>query len=663
MKKLLLLLLALVVAFSLIACDETNKASDSDDDDEEEESTVTTTESGGTDGSVDDGEDVNKPGDGESTSGSDDPGTTSSDKPGTTSSDTPGTASSDNTSGSFGDDDKPTDNPGTTSSNNPGTTDSTGNVGEEDNPTDNPTDKPTVPEGAGLALTQAVISQLEKAASMKLEFTLDMVVDTLKWTPNGSVSESERGTGLVVVTISKGTNGYNMIVEVDLRSTEDGGDELLIDNQGVLLCIIDGVAYTYDESIDKYIAEKIQDIDMSELEGAFDQLIGDVEISEEEMNALLDDLGAMVISALKIENGHGSAYIDYKVMYDQLIAYINDLDLAKDTIRILLDEAFALIDPTMTVDAIVQSVAATMGMTVGDFIAHFEQTYGMTMQQMYDALANDPQVQALIIAMVAPEDATDEEIAAFLERVTTTKVDSLFTEDVKKLTMYEFALMLFEVDMSTQPPTLDELVTFINAVLDMPLQELEAQFGVPFSFVKLIPSLITLREYNTKLDVTFKNFFDIDEITLEERVDITVSVPSELVDGKMDVYTVAGSVSFKLYEISDKAVDISMPKDAVIVERQTFNYDLSVSNMRVEYELTVDDANDGYLTLYMNAVVYVDGEMADVNDFVAYISSDCVQENVIYAPANSFVNIDTEQPDKNAMTLVLDYENGTFVIQ
>ena len=519
MKKLLLLMLALIVALSLIACDDTSATND-DGDDSDGETTVTT---GGVGGSGDEEYPVaggtTTGSNGELNKGDGDEGTTSTQKPGTTSTQKPGTGFDD-------------------------------------------IFVPNAPAGAGLELIENIASQLEKTASMKIAFSMDMVANIVEWTPYGAENINENGVATFVVTIAKGENGYNLMIEADARSGEVGS-ELDIDLDGVVLYVIDGIVYEYNAYDNVYYASPIE-ADTDELEAMLGELMGEIEISEEEMSAVIDTLGALVIDALQIENGKGSFAIDFKAMYDQIVAYIDSIDVAKDTLRILIDEALALVDPSLSVGAIMQSVAATMNMTVGDFLVHFEQTYGMTMQELYDSLVNDPQVQAFIVGLATSEGLSENEIAQILYELTSLKLDTLFTAEIKALTMYQFAMIMMDADMSTQP-SLGELLAAVNAIIDMPLQSLEAEFGIPFSSLKLLPSLITMRECKYTFDISFVNGYEIDEAVAEGKIDITVTMPSDYVDGKMNIYSYAGSVSVKVYDIGDKEIVIELPKDAVVI--------------------------------------------------------------------------------------------------
>ena len=650
MKKFWLILLALVLAFSLIACDEeTGKKGKKNDDDDEEKTTISSNVTGNT------GDE-----------------------------DTESVASSDQTGegSNSGDVTVPTDSifeevtdssaEESTDSSSEETTDSSESDTDSSTEGDDPAegDKPSGTNPLGLLLSKAVIKQFENAASMKLglSFCLDLESSTWEYDQYGAptlINLWKRYVAELEMTVVKTDSGYDVKIEVlDTRTMDEKDGDYIEGFTGVVLYVIDGVMYEYNMENDLYLKSELQEIDTSELDAMLESVFGNVEISEEEMDAILSELGDMVIDAFQIKNGGGSASINFKEYYDEIVAYINGLDLTKDTLRSLVNEQLTKIDPSLTVRALVNSLYTTMGMTVEEYMAHFEKIYGMTLQELYDALVNDPTVQAFVIGMLTSEGASEAEIASFIAKLTSAKIEDLFTPDILKMTMYEFALMTFDANADEQP-TLEELMAYIDSIFDMTLQGIESSFGIPFSSIKMLPSLVTLRECYLSFDVDFKNVFEIDEAGSEFDLDVTVTMPSETVSGKMDSISISFQSFLRVFNIGNENEVIELPSDAnVILDVFDKEYALELVDRGYvfEYILYMELESDGNTYVELWCAVYDGyGEMVDYELYWGEITLDNINGNVVVVPANTFEGCYSEEVLAEALIFELDLVNETFI--
>ena len=274
MKKFLLLLMAIILAFSLIACDDTTDGSSNSN---EPSSTANSSDKGNGNTSDNNGENEDVPGDNQGGN-----------------EETPG-------GNQGGNEETPGGNQG----------------GNQEIPGGN--EKPS--DTTGLILTQALINQFSQAASMKLEFNVDVELEETEWIVDYGECESyTHGIAKFVVTIAKTKTGFNLKVEADVQS--DNGDGMTPDVQGAVLYIVDGVIYKYNKDLDLYLISEMEEIDTSEIEGMIAMILQEINLTEDDMKAIFNELGATFLYVFNVVDNKGSISADYKPALDNLLAYL-----------------------------------------------------------------------------------------------------------------------------------------------------------------------------------------------------------------------------------------------------------------------------------------------------------------------------------------------------
>ena len=578
MKKFLLVLLAILLAFSLIACDEENR---------------------------------------------EDPNPTS------------------NSVNQESNDNNPSDNEldkeegDTTSSSQNGN----GNVDVE-KPGDN--EEPDIKEAMGLVLTNAVKAQLEEAASLKLEITLNLTLDADVWDydEDGEIENiATVGDGIAkfTLTVAKSDYGYNVKIDADVKSREGDEVDYKTDFYGTVCYIVDGIMYEYEEAFDAYLVSYAETIDVAELEMMLAMLIEEIGLTEEQINDALNTIGEMLIEGFGISNNMGSSYVDFKPMLDGLQSYINSIDPEAKTLRELVNDVLSLAGEGITVDILLEGVEEFCEMTLGEYLEYIDaglmESEGITLQEAYNSIVADENVQMLLASLayeILGEGATMEDVEAMLEMIVSFNLETDIPAELKSMTMYDIIVTFMysnSEDEEAVIPTKEEAIATVNAMLDMTLAELE----LPITQIIDFANMIEINELNTKLSLKFKEIFKIESIISTTFVDLVARVPSE-VEGKTDVIAIDMSVEFKLFNISTKVININEPMDKDYIENifnieyqlfdeentLTVTYDeygeITVSiNGEENYTITLDDIDGTVITLGRNIIyLYPDLEYAEV---------------------------------------------------
>lgn len=521
MKKLIAIMLALLALFVFAACDEQVNNGDNSSESTPTSQTDVTSGGGTTDSSTDEGGNTQTPG---------------------------------------GSNDSDPDNSGS------------GNGGSTSSPD----------LGTGYMLTSALMSQFEKAQSMKvgIDMTVKAEIDSWYYDYNDTTEAYDIPTNdnqeldadiSCIITIAKTENGYDAKVDVDLAAEIDGGK---MEYNGTLLYIIDGVMYEYDINDDVFIKSEMEKVDTSELEAIFGELFAGLEISEDDKNQLLNAIGEAAIFAFDISSNKGSLEIDAKPIVNGVLEYIEELDMDKDTLGSLVNDMLALVDETLTAEALLDTCEGMYSLTVEQYLDMMDQLlteqYGMTVQDVYDTIVSSAEFQTIMTNIMVSEGATADEVAKTLENMANTDIRALIPAETMSQTMYVAMMEMMELiveNESTEPfeyPTMEELFATVEQMLAMTLAQAEENLGIPFSRIKIIASGIKVNELNASCEIKFTGLFKLSSYSEEFNVDMSITLPSE-VEGEDNFADFDVFATVKVYDISDEAVVIELPADKEIV--------------------------------------------------------------------------------------------------
>jgi hypothetical protein len=299
------------------------------------------------------------------------------------------------------------------------------NKGDDDNDDDgesssvitpggNPGDGDGVDKTEGLTLSKAFLEQFKSVASFKIDLDFSMKGDADDWYyTDSSKTEIDNAAGYTeatldsTMTVGVDANG-NICVKYDAvaKDRDDPTDEMETEANGTILWIVDNVIYAYDSSYGMYLrTDIVADEKIAQMTQMVVAMLDGVSFSQDETDAVLKELGFIVLKTFDIKNNKGSISFDAKEVIDNLKAYINAIDAEKDTLRKLLDDALKLVNKDLTSAALITELEKTANLTVNEAIAEIDKAltaeYNTTLQGIYDTLVNDTRLATILANFTA----------------------------------------------------------------------------------------------------------------------------------------------------------------------------------------------------------------------------------------------------------------------
>ena len=504
----------------------------------------------------------------------------------------------------------------------------------------------------GFVLTQAVMSQLEKAASAKIDVALDVVLDKDMWVyEEGAVADQStylKANALISVIAAKTENGINLKADLTVGMSMMEGVPAMSQTMTAFY-LVDNVMYVYDSNYEMYLRSDVASIDpatMAQLATVVEALKGEIPMTEEELNAMLNELGKGLLDTFNVIDGTGSITTDMKDEVQMVIDYFASWDLEKDTIRSLLDELLAAMggesDSPMTVEAIIAMLKNSLNMTVSQVLASIDQmmidAYGVTLQQYYDAMVASEEVQAQLISILEkivgekmPEDVKEDLIA----QLKGFKIAEVIPAEMMEMKLFDLILMLASSDddsegegytpvvddeiIDDEPITLDEIEAMINQIIDTPIGALAQGYGIPLDMIIEALRGTTVEELNETLEIKLKNLFQIDYVSETTKLAIAVDL-ADAISGKDNRIDASLKLTVKIYGISTSKVTITAPKNSVedIFDEYTVFDDDFNEIATVKLETDVDMGIFVTITTE-NETIYASVSYDSVEDYVVIL--------------------------------------------
>ena len=538
---------------------------------------------------------------------------------------------------------------------------------------------PDTLDQAGDVLANAVIEQLSNAQSMKLEVTIDILNSSEYWDTwydyqtDSEILEkySDYSEGIIKLsaTVVKTENGANAKLDVYTHGRDDADGEFETE-EFTALYLVDGVVYIYDNELDAYLKTDLKNnAVIAEIEAVLAEIMGKIEITEEEKNSIIASLGELAITVFDIKDNKGSISIDAKPVFDSFKDYINSIDKSAYTVSYVIDDALELISEDLTTKIILDELERIAGLTVNQALAEVDamltEDYGTTLQGIYDTVVNNPDfVEALteILKEQADTSLTEAEITQMIEGIQSIKIADLVAQyEIGDVVIYDLIVSFIpNEDGEAEIPTRAELFDSIEALLEMTISDFEEATGIAiFSTIKWQLMTITVNELNAKLDINFNGVFNIDTIEGEVNYDVYIK-ESSYFDGEEVKYDTSDTdlkITFKIYDISGESVAISAPTDKDIY------YDLAdkeFTSTTSDYErLGIYTNYDGTLWITLD----VDEELCFYADF---LDANLLKSTTITIDSEllSLSDYDGEIELDTAKDLVIEIDpsNGTFTV-
>ena len=235
-------------------------------------------------------------------------------------------------------------------------------------------------------------------------------------------------------------------------------------------------------------------------------------------------------------------------------------------------------------EAVIEGAEAlVVGLTVheayDEINAWLTEEYGTTVQDIYETVVNDPEVEELfryIYIESAGLDVEDDDDMEHLDEVIANirafSIDDFIGDErFEEMTVYEF-VDGFETLPFALHENPEDFIAALRSLLEMTLAEFEDNNGMYlFTSLKNQISYVTVNELGGRVDFNFKNVLELESIEGVFKLDIIRATPSEYVEGKLDTVTTKVTAGFKIYDISKETVEIALDEDDSIIENALFD--------------------------------------------------------------------------------------------
>ncbi len=536
---------------------------------------------------------------------------------------------------------------------------------------------PDTLDQAGDVLANAVIEQLSNAQSMKLEVTIDILNSSEYWdtwydyeTDEETLEKySDYSEGIIKLsaTVAKTENGANAKLDVYTHGRDDADGEFETE-EFTALYLVDGVVYTYDDELDVYLKTDLKNnAVIAEIEAMLAEIMGKIEITEEEKNAIIASLGELAITVFDIKDNKGSISIDAKPVFDNFKNYMNSIN--SYTASQVINDALALVSEDLTTKVILDELERIAGLTVNQALAEIDamltEDYGTTLQGIYDTVVTNPEFVEAVTEMLkeqADTSLTEAEIAQTITGIQSIKIADLIAQyEIGDVVIYDLIVSFIpNEDGEAEIPALAELFDSIEELLAMPVPDFEEAIGIQiFSTIQWQLATITVNELSAKLDLNFKGVFNIDTVEGELNYDVYIK-ESSYFDGEEVKYDTSDTdlkISFKIYDISEESVAVSAPTDKDVY------YDLADK----EFTSTTSDYKCLGIYTNFNGTLWITLDVDDDLCFYAdFLDADLLKSTTITIDSEllSLSDYDGEIDLDTAKDLVIEIDpaNNTFTV-
>ena len=485
---------------------------------------------------------------------------------------------------------------------------------------DNPNNGAT-PEnpGYGADLINALITQIKTANSISLTLEVDEDVEYLAWDTDESkyVTDEDMAMSVVfeVVLTKAESSKYGVDMKLVGTATMTEGDSEP-DVETIELYFIGDYMYTRESGDEFYFKAPIPSVDedaVNEMAAAVDLVLAKfdelgVEITEDDINAAIDAIGAAITNNVELKNGNISVDLDLAAPINDVKDYVIGIDANSKTVEAVIDDVLALA-ADVTVADLLEVLDGCLELTVNEAIAEIDAFLtaeaDTTLQGLYDKIVTNEKFTAALLMYAQAEGATEEEYNEALTMIQSINFADLIAEnELGDVVLYTLVIPYIYGAPDGNYPTQDQLFVEINAMLDTTLSQ---AFGSTVDMIKLFAANITLDELNATLLVELDSKYNITKISNtyamdlvypmvggqsapEARPEDTEPLSLESDEYKMPLISIVADESIVIIPSND-TVTIALPANAQV------RWDCSSIN---DYELATTDSSFGDMYMYYN---------------------------------------------------------------
>ena len=312
------------------------------------------------------------------------------------------------------------------------------------------------------------------------------------------------------------------MAKAEVKLTETGYGE---ETEKLEFYLIDGYQYMLDYDTGYYLKSVCTGLE--EPAAALDMILAQlgesgIEISEDEINAVINTLGSVITNYVEIKDGKITATVDLKAPIDDIKAYLAELDPTTKTMESVINDVIAIVAEDLTVADILEVLNGKLDLTVNEALAEIDafltEEADTTLQGIYDEIVNNEDVVAALTMLMASEGVPETEIPAQLTAIQSMKIADLITQyEIGNAVLYDLVIpYIYGVREGEEYPTKDELFAEINEMLDVTVAY---AFGQRFEMIKLMAENITVDALNSSLVIELDNKYNITKIEITEDID------------------------------------------------------------------------------------------------------------------------------------------------
>ena len=490
---------------------------------------------------------------------------------------------------------------------------------------------PNKPSILGPAIAQGLENQFKEIASGKLTIEMTKAEKYEEWensddeTPVPELNkEYDEVKSVTEIVFSKTEDGFNLkVTEKNSKRDSETGEFTTVEDAPMY--VIGNATYIYMESYGLYQKTLADTATLEEIESTIALLTEGVEISDEKKLEAKAMLGEKLVEVFDIKNNKGSASIDLEDEANELIAYIENLDLEEDTVRKVLDDALKNINEELTVEAILTEVERISALTVEEAIAEIDafltEKYETTLQGIFDKIVADKNAETIIknalkmMMAQSEEGMSEEQLAAavdeaFAEIKAFKIADAIVEAGIAEAVVFDLVIAIVSEGETEGAPTSEQLFAMINSFVDMTLAEFEEGMEMPiFTIAKEVASGMKVNKLNAKLDINFSGILGLESVILTANADIEKTAPSEI-EGKTNFMSVALTANVTLSDLSKEEAQMVAPE----------NFYLGI--------LSTNFYSENYNRLYITPVSTADGTSVYAQVRFFYETEDATYEFV-----------------------------------
>lgn len=436
----------------------------------------------------------------------------------------------------------------------------------------------TKKDNVGVVLAGAVAKQFENANTLTLEVNFNLLMDKGEWL-NGETLDNDYLNGIAkfTITAAKTENGCNIKVDADVKSKESKDGAYEIDMNGTVLYVVDNMVYSYVEELDAFSTSELElenNEEIAATKAMLEQIFAGVEISQEEIDAVINQLGGALLTSFNIKENKGSMVVDLKPTLDKLISYISAIDPETKTLGDVLNDILAHAGDDVTYNDVLLTAKGMLSMTVSEYIeflnASLTEAYGMNINELYASIMADEQLQGVLVNVLMSTGEFDEADAkAAVAAYAALEITEMIPAEMMDVVVYDLVMsMMAGTDEDGNPmeyPTIDDLEEMARGFLAMTVSDFAAfvELPIPVEAIIAIAQGVKINALNSKLDVKFQGAFQLEYIESTTTVDFVLTVPSGYAEGNNNSVAVKSTLIFKFYNISTAKTEIKAPTNII----------------------------------------------------------------------------------------------------